>query len=140
MINVVGIFWLRQHISGAVHDELPEAARLDGCGFSRQYWPVELPVVRPALAFLGIFTFISVWNDCLWPLVDPDRVALQVALDQLNRTHDTDYGNADGGNGACGDTAAGRLPRRRAQFHRGSGNGCRARLICDTKNGFVFSE
>lgn len=47
------------------------------------------------LAFLGIFTFISVWNDYLWPLavlVDPDQVTLQVALGQLNRTHDTDYG------------------------------------------------
>ena len=72
-----------------------EASRLDGCGFFRQYWHVGLPVVRPALAFLGIFTFISVWNDYLWPLVvlvDPGEVTLQVALGQLNRTHDTDYG------------------------------------------------
>ncbi|MDT7788440.1 MAG: cellobiose transport system permease protein [Pseudonocardiales bacterium] len=95
VINAFGIFWMRQYISGAVPDELLEASRLDGCGFFRQYWHVGLPVVRPALAFLGIFTFISVWNDYLWPLVvlvDPDEVTLQVALGQLNRTHDTDYG------------------------------------------------
>jgi cellobiose transport system permease protein len=95
VINAFGIFWMRQYISSAVHDELLEASRLDGCGFFRQFWHVGLPVVRPALAFLGIFTFISVWNDYLWPLVvlvDPDQVTLQVALGQLNRTHDTDYG------------------------------------------------
>lgn len=93
-VNVFGIFWMRQYIAGAVHDELLEAARLDGCGFLRQYWHVGLPVVRPALGFLGIYTFIAVWNDYLWPLVvlvDPDKLTLQVALGQLNRTHDTDY-------------------------------------------------
>ncbi|GAA3685976.1 hypothetical protein GCM10022267_85950 [Lentzea roselyniae] len=45
-----------------MHDELLEAARIDGCGFFRLDWHVGPPVVRPALAFLGIFTFISVWT------------------------------------------------------------------------------
>jgi cellobiose transport system permease protein len=92
--NAFGIFWMRQYIEGAVPDELLDAARIDGCGFFRQYWHVTLPVLRPALAFLGIFTFIGVWNDYLWPLVvlvDPDRLTLQVALSQLNSVHGTDY-------------------------------------------------
>lgn len=92
--NAFGIFWMRQYIQGAVPDELLQAARLDGCGFMRQYWHVVLPAVRPALAFLGIYTFISAWNDYAWPLIamiDPKKVTLQVALAQLNTAHHTDY-------------------------------------------------
>ncbi|WP_202971105.1 carbohydrate ABC transporter permease [Saccharothrix sp. ALI-22-I] len=92
--NAFGIFWMRQYITGAVPDELLDAARLDGCGFFRQYWHVALPVIRPGLAFLGIYTFIMAWNDYVWPLivlVDPDRLTLQVALSQLNRSYGQDY-------------------------------------------------
>jgi cellobiose transport system permease protein len=75
---------------GAIHDELIDAARMDGCGFFRQYWHVGLPAVRPGLAFLGIYTFVTAWNDYVWPLValvNPDTVTLQVALSQLNVSH-----------------------------------------------------
>ncbi|MEU6064239.1 MULTISPECIES: carbohydrate ABC transporter permease [Streptomyces] len=94
--NAFGIFWMRQYMKGAIHDELLDASRIDGANFLRQYWHVALPVVRPGLAFLGIFTFMSQWNDYAWPLValtNPDNVTLQVALSQLNGTHGTtDYG------------------------------------------------
>ncbi|MFF8673478.1 carbohydrate ABC transporter permease [Streptomyces sp. NPDC015242] len=94
--NAFGIFWMRQYMKSAIHDELIDASRLDGAGFLRQYWHVALPVVRPGLAFLGIFTFMGQWNDYAWPLIaltDPDNVTLQVALSQLNGTHGTtDYG------------------------------------------------
>jgi cellobiose transport system permease protein len=92
--NAFGIFWMRQYIQGAVPSELLEAARIDGCGFFRQYWHVGLPTIRPGLAFLGIYTFIGAWNDYIWPLivlVNPGRVTLQVALAQLNTAHGTDY-------------------------------------------------
>ena len=92
--NAFGIFWMRQYISRAVPDELLDAARLDGCGFLRQYWHVALPAIRPGLSFLGIYTFIAAWNDYVWPLivlVDPDRLTLQVALSQLNRSYGQDY-------------------------------------------------
>jgi cellobiose transport system permease protein len=92
--NAFGIFWMRQYIKSAVPSELLEAARIDGCGFFRQYWHVGLPVIRPGLAFLGIYTFIGAWNDYIWPLivlVNPGRVTLQVALAQLNAAHSTDY-------------------------------------------------
>jgi cellobiose transport system permease protein len=55
---------------------------------------VALPVLRPALAFLGIFTFVTAWNDYLWPLVvliDSNHVTLQVALAQLNTVYVKDY-------------------------------------------------
>ncbi|MDX3241976.1 carbohydrate ABC transporter permease [Streptomyces sp. ME18-1-4] len=94
--NAFGIFWMRQYMTGAIHDELLDASRIDGANFLRQYWHVALPVVRPGLAFLGIFTFMGQWNDYAWPLIaltNPDNVTLQVALSQLNGTHGTtDYG------------------------------------------------
>lgn len=93
--NAFGIFWLRQYISSAVPDELLDACTIDGGGFFRQYVTVCLPLIRPGLGFLGIFTFIASWNDYLWPLVvlnDPNRITLQVAMAQLNRTYGFEYG------------------------------------------------
>ncbi|USQ84442.1 carbohydrate ABC transporter permease [Streptomyces phaeoluteigriseus] len=94
--NAFGIFWMRQYMRSAIHDELLDASRIDGANFLRQYWHVALPVVRPGLAFLAIFTFMGQWNDYAWPLIaltDPGNVTLQVALSQLNGTHGTtDYG------------------------------------------------
>jgi len=92
--NAFGIFWMRQYCEAALSDELLEAARVDGCGFFRTYWNVALPLLRPALAFLGIFTFVTAWNDYLWPLVvliNSDHVTLQVALSQLNGVYVKDY-------------------------------------------------
>ncbi len=93
--NAFGIFWMRQYAGGAIHPELLDAGRMDGCGHFRLYWNVGLPLLRPALAFLGIFTFIGAWNDYFWPLivlVNPRRLTLQVALSQLNGIYSTDYG------------------------------------------------
>jgi cellobiose transport system permease protein len=92
--NAFGIFWMRQYAKGAIPDELISAAKVDGANFFRQYLTVGLPVLRPGLAFLGIFTFINVWNDYLWPLIvmtDPNKLTLQVALQQLNGVYGTDY-------------------------------------------------
>lgn len=92
--NAFGIFWMRQYARGAIPDELLEAARMDGAGFFRTYLSVGLPVLRPALAFLGISTFVNAWNDYLWPLVvliDSNHVTLQVALSQLQGVYVKDY-------------------------------------------------
>jgi cellobiose transport system permease protein len=92
--NAFGIFFLRQYIQNAVPDSVLDAARLDGARFFRQYANIALPIIRPGLAFLGIFTFVGCWNDYMWPLivlVNPDHVTLQVALSQLNGVHGLDY-------------------------------------------------
>jgi cellobiose transport system permease protein len=92
--NAFGIFWMRQYAQNSLPDELLDAGRIDGAGFFRLYWQVALPLFRPALAFLGIFTFIHLWNDYIWPLVvlvNPDRLTLQVALANLNVAYNTDY-------------------------------------------------
>ncbi|GCF11106.1 carbohydrate ABC transporter permease [Dictyobacter arantiisoli] len=95
MVTAFGIFWMRQYASSSVPGELIDAGRIDGCGHFRLYWHIALPVLRPALAFLGIFTFIHAWNDYMWPLIilnDPAKYTLQVALSQLNGIYSTDYG------------------------------------------------
>ena len=96
-VNAFGIFWMRQYISRALPDELLDAARIDGASFLRIYRTVCLPMIRPGLAFLGIYTFVGTWNEYVWPLVvltDPNKITLQVALAQLNLGHgaaQTDY-------------------------------------------------
>lgn len=63
-----GIFLMRQFIS-QLPDELFEAAKLDGASEWRTFSAVVVPLVRPALATLGVFVFLWSWNDFLWPLV-----------------------------------------------------------------------
>ncbi|MFC5650999.1 carbohydrate ABC transporter permease [Paenibacillus solisilvae] len=94
MVNAFGIFWIRQYAEESIPPELMEAGRIDGCGFFRIYWNIMLPILRPALSFLGAFTFIGVWNDYLWPLIilnNEQKFTLQVALSSLNGIYVTDY-------------------------------------------------
>ena len=63
-----GIFLMRQ-FALSIPTELLEAARLDGASEFRSYWQVVLPILRPGLAALGIWTFLSSWNSYIWPLM-----------------------------------------------------------------------
>jgi len=77
-----GVFLMRQFLL-SIPDELIEAARVDGAGELRIFWRVVLPLCRPALATLGILTFLASWNNFLWPLVvatTEDKYTLPVAL------------------------------------------------------------
>lgn len=62
------VFLLRQFLKGIPRD-LEDAARLDGCGFLRIYWHIMLPLIRPALAVIAIFTFLATWNEFMAPLI-----------------------------------------------------------------------
>jgi multiple sugar transport system permease protein len=64
----LGVFLMTQFFS-QVPPEIEEAARVDGAGRWRIFWSIMLPLARPALASLAIFTFVLTWNDYLWPLV-----------------------------------------------------------------------
>lgn len=77
-----GVFLMRQFMQ-SVPDELLEAARMDGAGEWYIFWRIVLPLVKPALATLTIFTFLASWNNFIWPLIatnDPDKYTLPVAL------------------------------------------------------------
>jgi multiple sugar transport system permease protein len=64
----LGVFIMTQFMS-RVPSEYEEAARVDGAGRWRVFWSIMLPLARPAMASLAIFTFVLTWNDFLWPLV-----------------------------------------------------------------------
>lgn len=77
-----GVFLMRQYLL-SIPDELVEAARVDGAGELRIFVRIVLPLCRPALATLGILTFLASWNNFLWPLVvatTEDKYTLPVAL------------------------------------------------------------
>jgi multiple sugar transport system permease protein len=65
----VSVFLLRRALRRAPSD-LEDAARIDGCGFWRVYWHVMLPLVRPALGFLGLFLLIAIPDDAMAPLIE----------------------------------------------------------------------
>ncbi len=68
LTSAYGIFLMRQFII-TLPDELIDAARIDGASELRIYWRIVVPLVKPALATLGTFTFIGSWNAFLWPLL-----------------------------------------------------------------------
>ena len=71
LVSAYGIFLMRQFSQG-IPDELLDAARIDGASEFRIYWQVVLPLVKPALATLGIFTFMWNWDSFLWPVIVSD--------------------------------------------------------------------
>ena len=89
MASIFGIFLVRQYAL-SVPDELLEAARIDGAGELRLFRTVMLPVLRPIIVPLAVFTSLGAWNDFMWPLIvlgDGDLYTLPVALASLSREH-----------------------------------------------------
>lgn len=77
-----GVFLMRQFIA-SLPDELIQAARIDGAGELRIFFSIILPLCGPAVATLGVLTFLTSWNNFLWPLVvatSEDKYTLPVAL------------------------------------------------------------
>jgi cellobiose transport system permease protein len=92
LTSAFGVFMMRQYISGAVPDELIEAARVDGCSTLRIYWNVVMPAVLPAAGVLGLLTFMEQWNSFIWPkAILQDNPTLQVSLSYISYGHYTDY-------------------------------------------------
>lgn len=94
MFSSFGIFLCRQFIY-SIPSELYESARLDGAGDFMVYRRIILPLIRPALAVLTIFTFLGSFNAYLWPLVvlnDEQKLTLPLILSRMaNRFGGTDY-------------------------------------------------
>jgi multiple sugar transport system permease protein len=93
MVSAFGIFLMRQFAAGIPRD-LIEAARLDGASEWSIFARIVAPLMRPALAALGVFTFLASWNDYLWPLVainDLDKSTIPLALAFFNDFRNTRY-------------------------------------------------
>lgn len=91
--SAFGVFFLRQFFVG-LPAEIEEAARIDGAGDVRIFVQIVLPLARPALATLAVLSFLSNWNDFLWPvyvLLSPDNLTLQPGLSQLQGAYSTHF-------------------------------------------------
>ncbi|MET1084846.1 MAG: carbohydrate ABC transporter permease [Burkholderiales bacterium] len=89
LAGIFGIYLVRQY-ARTIPDELLEAARVDGAGEFRIFLTIVVPLLRPVLASLAVFTFLGCWNDFMWPLIvlgDDRLYTLPVALASLSREH-----------------------------------------------------
>jgi multiple sugar transport system permease protein len=89
LASVFGIFLVRQY-ARSIPDDLLEAARIDGAGELRIFATIVLPLLKPIVVTLAIFTFLASWNDFMWPLIVLSDQAWQtapVALAGLSREH-----------------------------------------------------
>jgi len=80
-----GTFLLRQFFA-TIPQDLEDAARIDGCGRFRIFWRIVLPLSRPALVTLGLFTFMAYWNDLLGPVIylsSVEKATLTIGLANL---------------------------------------------------------
>ncbi|EET62211.1 ABC transporter, permease protein [Marvinbryantia formatexigens DSM 14469] len=94
ILNAFGVFLIRQFME-SVPDELLEAAKVDGCPEYRIFIQIVIPLIKPVLVSLVVFTFVTSWNDFLWPLVstsDSSMYTLTVALSLLKTQYQTNYG------------------------------------------------
>jgi multiple sugar transport system permease protein len=92
---VFGVFFMRQFFQG-IPVEIEEAAYVDGATRFRTFRSVVVPLAGPALATLGVITFLGIWNDYLWPLVgcsfDSDACTLQAGLAYFQGQNTAEYG------------------------------------------------
>jgi multiple sugar transport system permease protein len=89
LAGVFGIFMIRQ-FALSIPDDLLDAARIDGASEFRIYWTIVLPVLKPILVTMATFSFLSSWNDFMWPLIvlsNDARYTLPVALASLAGEH-----------------------------------------------------
>jgi putative chitobiose transport system permease protein len=92
-VSAFGIFLMRQFYR-SIPMELDDAARMDGCSSFRIWWNILVPLSRPALATLAVFTFVGSWSNFLWPLVilrDSDKLTLPIGLSLLVSTFSANY-------------------------------------------------
>jgi multiple sugar transport system permease protein len=93
--GVFGVFFMRQFFQG-LPKELEEAAYIDGASEARTFFSVILPLSKGPLITLGIITFLTSWNDFLWPLLilgnDRQELTLPVGLATLQGQFNFDYG------------------------------------------------
>ncbi len=91
--SAFGVFLMRQFYEG-IPDELCEAARIDGLSEYGIWWRIMLPLSKPAMSTLIIFTFVTTWNDFLGPLIyltDIKLKTIQLGLRMFITQYSSDY-------------------------------------------------
>lgn len=93
-VGAFGVFLMRQFII-TIPSELIDAARIDGCSEFGIYYRIILPIIKPALGALTIYSFLGSWNGYLWPLIvlrDDQKYTLPIGLANLVGTYRQEYG------------------------------------------------
>lgn len=88
-----GVFLMRQFLL-SIPDELIEAAKIDGASEWKIFWTIIVPLAKPAMAVLGIFTFVLLWNSFLWPIIvlnNEDLFTLPAGLKTLQDANLADF-------------------------------------------------
>ena len=89
-----GVFLMKQ-FSETLPSELLEAARIDGAGELRTFWDIVLPIVKPGVGALAIFTFVNSWNDYFMQLImlkSSDAITVSLGIARLQSEFATNYG------------------------------------------------
>ncbi|WP_313998183.1 carbohydrate ABC transporter permease [uncultured Paenibacillus sp.] len=100
IFSAYGTFMLRQHIQ-TIPDTLLEAAFMDGASYFKVFWSIILPLSKPSIAALSIFSFMASWNNFLWPLIitsDTDIMTLPIGLSKLQGRWATEWNILMAGN------------------------------------------
>ena len=93
IFSAYGTFMLRQFFMTLPKD-LEDAAKIDGCGFFRIFWTIILPLSKPALATLTVFTFMGNWGSFMWPLLVTNSMemrTLPIGLESFKTQYSTDW-------------------------------------------------
>lgn len=94
ILDAFGVFLMRQFMEG-IPDDLIESARIDGCGELGIFIRVILPLSKPVIVSLVVFTFITSWNDFIWPLVmitKDEMKTLTLGMSMLQNAYVNSYG------------------------------------------------
>ncbi|MGO4690585.1 carbohydrate ABC transporter permease [Glaciibacter sp. 2TAF33] len=100
LATAFGIFLMRQFFL-SLPAELEEAGAIDGCNRWQIFFRIVLPLARPAMATLAIFTLLGAWNDLVWPLIainNQQAFTLQLGIANFQGTHLTDWSLIMAGN------------------------------------------
>jgi len=100
LASAFGIFLMRQFFL-SLPSELEDAARIDGCSTFGVFWRIVLPLAKPALATLTVFTLLGAWNDLVWPLIainDESHFTIQLGLANFQGTRRTQWSLLMSGN------------------------------------------
>jgi cellobiose transport system permease protein len=87
LVSAFGVVFMRQYLARALPNEIIEAAVVDGASSFRIFRSIVLPAARPAMAVLGMLTFLMAWNDFFWPIIalSSQNPTVQVALNGLGQ-------------------------------------------------------
>jgi multiple sugar transport system permease protein len=88
-----GIFYMRQYYL-SIPKELDEQAKIDGCNKLQVYWKIIMPLSKPGIGLISIFTFLGQWNNYLWPLTvarSQEMYTIQIALKAFQTQYNIDW-------------------------------------------------